>query len=138
MELFKVRIGALVVITYYDVVKLRVLLNRFTVISGAHYHSEHPLDFTEYLQGQDSSDGTTFAQMGLEFNNYLMWLCAHHVNRLEWVLLCDGGSKPSCVDRKRTVALKSIVQQCHDWGIAAYVDVGFAIIQVKRLVFFMF
>lgn len=46
-------------------------------IRGTHYHTEHPLELTEVLNGFDSTDGTAWAGMLPQLELFLEWLVAN-------------------------------------------------------------
>ena len=97
-------------------------------IRGVHYHSEHPLDLTEYLNGYDSVD-MLWADMSTEFESYLTWLAAHKVNRLEFVVLCPDDNLAKCQNATRTARLTQVVAIAHAYGIAVVADIALAIKQ---------
>jgi hypothetical protein len=94
---------------------------------GAHYHTEHPLDLTELLNGVDSVD-KTWEEMLPEYVMYLSWLSAQKVNRLEWVILCDERSD-WCLSANRTARMLQLTSTAHSFGIAVLADIGITIRQ---------
>ena len=92
---------------------------------GWHYHTEHPLELTEFLNGMDS-DGTVWEDMVDEFFQFGEWLVANRQNRLEWVLLWTQNYNEQAWSVKRQNRLAQIVTILHDWGIAAGADVPIA------------
>lgn len=100
---------------------------------GMHYHTEHPLELHEMMNGWDAKlpDGshTPFDSMLPEYESFLQWCTVYGINRLEWILLkTDNASTPlwSSIRRQR---IHQLVGMGHDWNIAVGMDVGIAVQQ---------
>ena len=95
------------------------------VSRGWHYHTEHPLELTEFLNGMDS-DGEDWNDMIDEFFDFSQWLIAQRQNRLEWILLWTQPQNEAAFSSTRQERLTQIVDILHIWGIAAGADVPIA------------
>lgn len=102
-------------------------------IRGEHYHSMHPLEFTELFNGFDSmyDNGTVQAwdTMVPEFSQYCEWLIANGQNRLEWVLLYAEEWSEFAWSETRRERLESLIHIAHQWGISVGADVPIALVQ---------
>ena len=92
---------------------------------GWHYHTEHPLELTEFLNGMDSAS-EAWESMAGEFEQFAEWLIANRQNRLEWVLLWTRVWDEFAWSEERQQRLGQIVDILHVYGIAAGADVPIA------------
>jgi hypothetical protein len=100
-------------------------------IRGIHYHTEHPLELTELLQGLDSlgPDGRvaeSWASMLPKLTDLLEWMVAQRLTRIEWVLLCAYEFSADCYSALRSGRLRTITATMQQWGIEAGADVAIA------------
>lgn len=96
------------------------------MIRGWHYHTEHPLELTEVLQGMDSSDGTSWEDMLGEVVQYFEWLTAQRQNRLEWILLWTEKYNQSAYSPLRQSRLQQLVLMAHQFGLHCGADAPIA------------
>jgi len=98
---------------------------------GTHYHTEHPLELTELLQGMglnasmDASD-PSWESMLPELELFAQWHLATRQNRIEWLILCGQNWYSFCGSELRSSRLKTIVKIFHDFGILAGADLPIA------------
>src|SRR3990167_5748499 len=90
-----------------------------------HYHTEHPLELTEFLNGMDSGNETWESMIG-EFELVTEWLIANRQNRFEWVLLWTKTANEDAFSPVRQQRLSYINSILHTYGIAAGADVPIA------------
>lgn len=95
---------------------------------GMHYHTQHPLELTEFLNGFGISteDEASWKMMIPEFESYAEWLVANKQNRLEWLLLWAADWDDFANGQDRQNRLKTITSILHDFGIAAGADMPIA------------
>jgi hypothetical protein len=94
-------------------------------VRGFHYHTEHPLELMELLNGVDAGS-ESWASMVPEFNAYCEWMVANRQNAFESFLLnLDGDSYST----QRVARLRTLAELGQQWGIAIGVDVPIAEIQ---------
>lgn len=123
-----------------------------------HYHSEHPLELTDVLQGFDASTTLNFslaaasasaasaastsssssspssyfeswASMVPQVGLFYEWLVANRQNRVEWVLLWDPAWGVFANSSVRQGRLATLTSLAHGWGLQAGADVPIAEIQ---------
>lgn len=97
----------------------------FWPIRGYHYHTEHPLELTEFLNGMDSGS-TSWESMIPEIDLVAEWLVANRQNRIEWILLWTRDWDEFAWSTLRQQRLTQIVDIFHTWGIAPGADVPIA------------
>jgi hypothetical protein len=98
-------------------------------VRGVHYHTQHPLEFTELLNGFDSPDASWEAMFDNEYAALLEWVLAHGGERLEWLLLAADAWKDFVWSDLRRQRMQALVLRAHEFGLAAGVDVGVALVQ---------
>ncbi|KAA0167978.1 hypothetical protein FNF27_07225 [Cafeteria roenbergensis] len=104
-----------------------------------HYHTEHPLELTDFLQGFDASCAgvnasaaphcafnESWESMFPDMLRFVDWLLAARQNRLEWIPLLnwqwgDQGTSP-----QRLARFRNITATLHAAGLLAVVDVPVA------------
>jgi hypothetical protein len=91
-------------------------------VRGFHYHTEHPLELCEFLQGVDAA-AETWSSMVPQFEAYVEWLVANRQNALEFVLL-DWNGAPW--DAQRQSRIRSITTAAQSWGVAVGADFAIA------------
>jgi len=94
-------------------------------VRGWHYHTEHPLELTEFLNGMDSGN-TPWASMQGEFAQFAEWLGANRQNRIEFILLWTREWDEFAWSTTRQERLTKIVDILHAFGVAAGADVPLA------------
>ncbi|KAJ3124031.1 hypothetical protein HK100_011381, partial [Physocladia obscura] len=99
---------------------------------GIHYHTQHPLELTPFLQGFGPGgfdDEYGWEAQIPEFASFCEWLVANRQNAVEWPLL-EGHTWPEFHrSEKRIQRLKKIVDIVHSYGIMVGVDVPIAFAQ---------
>jgi len=90
-----------------------------------HYHTEHPLEICEFLQGMNSSD-TPWEDMKNELALYGEWLIANRQNRLEFLVLWTQAWDEFAWSSLRQSRLREINSILHGWGLASGADVPIA------------
>eukprot|EP01126_Amoeba_proteus_P003653 TRINITY_DN11212_c0_g1_i1.p1 TRINITY_DN11212_c0_g1~~TRINITY_DN11212_c0_g1_i1.p1 ORF type:complete len:629 (+),score=71.66 TRINITY_DN11212_c0_g1_i1:402-2288(+) len=90
-----------------------------------HYHTEHPLEMTEMLQGMRPFDN----QRLTEWNLYLQWVVANRMTHVEWVLLCADSYKDFCYSAERTQRLRTLIDMAHNFSVQIFLDVAIAMQQ---------
>jgi hypothetical protein len=97
-----------------------------------HYHSQHPLELTELLQGFGPNG--TFDQQGWEamlpeWDRYMEWLVANGQNGIEWFLLWAQPWADFADSDVRLGRLKELVDRAHAYSVSAGVDAPIAFAQ---------
>jgi hypothetical protein len=112
----------------------------FWPVRSWHYHTEHPLELTEFLQGFDANcngvNGTwptpncsyvqSWESMVSDFQHYVDWLVANRQNRLEWIILYNDDWAAAGQSAERLGRLTSIISMLHGFGVLAVADVPVA------------
>lgn len=97
---------------------------------GWHYHSEHPLELTEVLNGADAQlaggGAVAWEDMVGEVEAYLEWCVANRVNRLQWILLQGARWRTPAQVQERQARLRRITSLAHSFGVAVGADVPIA------------
>lgn len=101
---------------------------------GMHYHTEHPLELCEFLQGMGlntslNATDPSWATMIPEFQLVGQWLLATRQNRFEWLLLCTPEWEWFCGSDLRQQRIQQIIEILHNYSVLAGVDVPLAFIQ---------
>ena len=104
---------------------LNITESPYWPIRGFHYHTEHPLELCECLNGMNSN-GTEWEDMVPEVGLYYEWLVANKQNRLEWVLLWTADWNEEAFSPLRQQRLSTLISLGHQWGIAIGADVPIA------------
>jgi len=103
-----------------------------------HYHTEHPLEMTDFLQGfdatcvppgADASNCTFHEPWELMFDRWLEqldWLSAAGQNRLEWIPLHDAAWGPAADSEQRMARFRNMTATLHAYGLRAVIDVPVA------------
>ncbi len=97
-------------------------------VRGVHYHTEHPLELTEVLNGFDS-DPIQWSDMLAEVQLFFEWMVANKQNRFEYSLLLAADWAEFGTSALRQSRLNQIVQLAHMWQIVIGADVGLVIQQ---------
>ncbi|CAJ1398735.1 unnamed protein product [Effrenium voratum] len=117
---------------------------------GTHYHTQHPLELTNLLNGYDGSGQTDCRQCwakGLKaWQDYLDWMMAQKQNYIEWMLLADRHSSKAThhqrwrfpqtnfeLSDERRERLRILVAAAHARGIEVGVDVPLSLKQQHAL-----
>eukprot|EP00435_Cladocopium_sp_Y103_P064689 s192_g26.t1 len=114
---------------------------------GSHYHTQHPLELTNLLNGYDdygqTEDRERWATALNAWQDYLDWLLAQKQNYVEWMLLADRRRGPDLKDQaldlgfelsdERRWRLQTLVQAAHDKGLEVGVDVPLSLKQQHAL-----
>jgi hypothetical protein len=93
-----------------------------------HYHTEHPLELTNFFNGWGQSD-TTFPEWQKfmpDYSMFLEWLVANRQNGLEFVLLSARTWKEFAIGPDRQQRYTLITQLANQWGVAVGADVPIA------------
>lgn len=90
-----------------------------------HYHTEHPLEMTETLQGLGPFDTGRLHEWTL----YLQWIAAHRMTHVEWVVLCDESYKSFCWSTQRQQRFQTLIDTAHRFGVKVFLDVAIAMRQ---------
>ncbi|KAJ3077219.1 hypothetical protein HDU98_006406 [Podochytrium sp. JEL0797] len=105
---------------------------RWSKLRAIHYHTQHPLELTPFLQGFGPGgveDQEGWESQVPEFASFCEWLVANKQNGVEWPLLeghtwMDWARSDVRIDR-----MKRIVEVAHSYGIMVGVDVPIAFAQ---------
>ncbi|CAE7492352.1 unnamed protein product [Symbiodinium pilosum] len=106
---------------------------------GTHYHTQHPLELTNFLNGYDASGHTDLRERWREawraWEDYLEWMLAQKQNYLEWMLLADRAEDKASfeVSEERRVRLGLIVDAAHALGLEVGIDVPLTLKQQHAL-----
>lgn len=100
---------------------------------GTHYHTQHPLELTNCLNGYDEEGKTEnrerWAIALKSWEDYLDWLLAQKQNYVEWILLADARgerakpSEPFELSSERFERLQILVSAAHAKGLEVGADV---------------
>ncbi|KAJ3115313.1 hypothetical protein HK100_001400 [Physocladia obscura] len=99
---------------------------------GIHYHTQHPLELTPFLQGFGPGgfdDEYGWEAQVPEFASFCEWLVANRQNAVEWPLLEGHTWAEFHRSEKRIQRLKKIADIAHSYGIMVGVDVPIAFAQ---------
>lgn len=96
-------------------------------VRGFHYHTEHPLELCEFLQGVDAGSEPWHTMAG-EFESYVEWLVANRQNALQYVLL-ELGSEAATWSTARQDRIRRIVNTAQAFGVAVGADFAIAVEQ---------
>ncbi|KAJ1548673.1 hypothetical protein HK405_000813, partial [Cladochytrium tenue] len=105
---------------------------RWTQARAIHYHTQHPLELTPFLQGFGPKGHTDVSgwEDGLhEWASYCEWLVANRQNGVEWPLLETGSWAAFARSSERIDRLRTIVEVGHAFGVAVGLDVPIAFAQ---------
>ena len=116
-----------------------------------HYHTEHPLELTDVLQGFNAStqinvmsaaprtaDGhavpsppyfESWDSMLPQLNSFFAWLVANRQNHFEWVMLLDGAWESYGTSDERKARFSTMVRMAHDWGLFVGADAPLVMVQ---------
>jgi hypothetical protein len=93
---------------------------------GVHYHTEHPLELMEFLNGFDvapanasAGKGEPWESMMSEWERALEWTVANRQNRWEWILLWAQEWDAFAWSELRRSRLTRIVDTAHAWAVVA-------------------
>ncbi|CAE7241969.1 unnamed protein product [Symbiodinium natans] len=106
---------------------------------GTHYHTQHPLELTNFLNGYDALGSTKSRESWREawaaWEDYLEWMLAQKQNYLEWMLLADVRTKEADFETssERQARLRLIVNAAHDLGLEVGADVPLTLKQQHAL-----
>lgn len=99
-------------------------------VRGWHYHTEHPLELTNFFNGwglNGTDDEASFNQMlNEDWPMFLEWLVANRQNSLEVVLLRALSWDTFAYSSARQKRYQAITQMSAQWGIALGADVAIA------------
>ncbi|KAI9332142.1 hypothetical protein DFJ73DRAFT_856035 [Zopfochytrium polystomum] len=105
---------------------------RWTQMRAIHYHTQHPLEITPFLEGfgpEGVRDQAGWESQIPEWASYCEWLIANRQNGVEWALLESGRWADFARSDVRADRLKKIVDVGHSFGVAVGVDVPIAFAQ---------
>mmetsp|Transcript_74333 Transcript_74333/g.131508 ORF Transcript_74333/g.131508 Transcript_74333/m.131508 type:complete len:863 (-) Transcript_74333:126-2714(-) len=112
-------------------------------LRGTHYHTQHPLEMTNFLNGYDAAGGhehrDSWAAQLYQWEAFLDWMLAQKQNYVEWMLLSDrrapkvGQADGFELSDERQMRLKLIVQKAHERGIEVGLDVPLTLQQQHAL-----
>ncbi|KAL9653245.1 hypothetical protein ABK040_010952 [Willaertia magna] len=99
-----------------------------------HYHSMHPLELTEVLNGFGEYFSITnqysFDEMlENEVTMFFDYLIANKQNHFRWVLLESNDYKEFTLSKERQERLKKINDKCHLFGLFCGVSISYVMIQ---------
>lgn len=98
-------------------------------IRGWHYHTEHPLDLTNFLNGwglKTWDDEAGWKSMMPEWQSFLEWLVANRQNSIEFLLLAADEWESFVASETRQNRFKQINSLALEWGVAVASDVPIA------------
>jgi hypothetical protein len=101
-------------------------------VRGMHFHTQHPLELTELLEGfgpggQDDEAG--WEAMLPEWDRFLTWMLANGQNRIQWPLLQGPDWKDFAVSPVRQARLKKVVARGQAFGLWVGMDAPVALEQ---------
>ncbi|MDP2437065.1 MAG: hypothetical protein Q8P67_15060, partial [archaeon] len=97
-----------------------------------HYHTQHPLELTEVLNGwghSDPYDGQSWEKMLPEVDSFMEWLAANGQNRWEFVLLEAESWKAFSRSKLRASRVAQIGVRSREFCIAFGIDAPIAFLQ---------
>lgn len=96
-----------------------------------HYHTQHPLELTDCLNGWDSTRGTSsFETMLPQVALFFEWLVANKQNSVEWVALAASSWPEGFADGEiRQMRFRTLTGMAHEFGLEAGLDVPIALQQ---------
>lgn len=112
-----------------------------------HYHTEHPLELTDLLQGFNASESIHVTSRGVgerqqpeayfeswssmlpQLESFLAWLVANRQNHLEWVMLLDGSWSQYGQSAERKARFATMVGMAHAWGLQVGADAPLVMVQ---------
>ncbi|CAE7738957.1 unnamed protein product [Symbiodinium microadriaticum] len=108
---------------------------------GTHYHTQHPLELTNFLNGYDALGNTDDRERWREawaaWEDFLEWMLAQKQNYVEWMLLADRASDKADKDfetsAERRDRLRLLVDAAHGLGLEVGVDVPLTLRQQHAL-----
>eukprot|EP00439_Symbiodinium_sp_Y106_P026528 s5902_g3.t1 len=106
---------------------------------GTHYHTQHPLELTNFLNGYDALGNTDNRERWREawaaWEDFLEWMLAQKQNYLEWMLLADRASDKVDFETsaERRDRLQLVVDAAHGLGLEVGVDVPLTLKQQHAL-----
>lgn len=106
-------------------------------IRGWHYHTEHPLELTNFLNGwglTSPDDEVGWKSMLPEWGLYLEWLVANRQNAIEFLLLAADDWSSFVSSPIRQGRFKQITDLALQWGVAVAADVPIASTSKKIIV----
>jgi len=113
-----------------------------------HYHTEHPLELTDVLQGFNASTAIhvkatndagesdageneyfeSWESMLPQLDSFFMWLVANRQNHFEWVILLDSLWEEYGTSTERKGRFSTMVGMAHDWGLLVGADAPLSMI----------
>ncbi|KAJ3172259.1 hypothetical protein HK101_011190 [Irineochytrium annulatum] len=106
---------------------------RWSQFRAIHYHTQHPLELTPFLQGfgdTGCNDEPGWRSHMPEWELFAEWLMANRQNSVEWAMLESGKWEPGFArGDERIGRMKEIVDAAHAYGVAVGVDVPIAFAQ---------
>lgn len=120
-----------------------------------HYHTEHPLELTDVLQGFNASEsisvkdeeepvhgagagaGSSGSSAYFEawesmlpgLDSFFAWLVANRQNHIEWVMLLDGSWSEYGTGPVRKARFADMVGMAHGWGLMVGADAPLVMVQ---------
>ena len=98
-------------------------------IRGWHYHTEHPLELTNFLNGwglNSTDDQVGWQSMMSEWKMFLEWLVANRQNAIEFLLLAADEWQHFVASPTRQQRLQQITAAGLHWGVAVAADIPIA------------
>ncbi|KAI8614131.1 hypothetical protein BC830DRAFT_1128868 [Chytriomyces sp. MP71] len=105
---------------------------RWQKFRAVHYHTQHPLELTPFLQGfgpNGTDDSAGWENQIPDFASYCEWLVANRQNAVEWPLLEGHTWVEFARSDGRVERLKRIADVAHSYGIMVGLDVPIAFAQ---------
>jgi len=109
-------------------------------IRGWHYHTEHPLELTNFLNGWGTispDDQAGWEAMMPEWHMFLEWLVANRQNAIEFLLLAADEWQSFVASPVRQNRLAQINSVALQWGVAVASDVPIAGVLLLSFVAFV-
>jgi hypothetical protein len=99
-------------------------------VRGWHYHTEHPLELTNFFNGwglNGTDDEASWSMMlSHDWPSFLEWLVANRQNSIEIVLLRAESWDQFAYGPVRQARFQKMTAMSAEWGIALGADVGIA------------
>ncbi|KAJ3104074.1 hypothetical protein HDU97_009523 [Phlyctochytrium planicorne] len=107
---------------------------RWSQFRAIHYHTQHPLELTNFLQGwgdESASDENGWESHVVEWERCCEWLLANRQNGFEWAMLESDKWESGSFSRSdmRLQRFQRIVEIGHNYSLAIGVDVPIAFAQ---------